>query len=111
MSMLVIVLASAAILSVAYWTYGPILVRLLRLDATVKTPAFELRDDLDYAPLAPNELLSQHFSAIAAAGPIVGPILAGGLVRLASRTGLDPRRFDFHRRCARHYVARGVHSP
>ena len=77
MSMLVIVLASAAILSVAYWTYGPILVRLLRLDANAKTPAFELRDDVDYAPLAPNELLSQHFSAIAAAGPIVGPILAG----------------------------------
>ena len=77
MSMLVIVLVSAVVLSVAYWTYGPILVRLLRLDATAKTPAFELRDDLDYAPLAPNELLSQHFSAIAAAGPIVGPILAG----------------------------------
>ena len=77
MNMLLIVLASAAILSIAYWTYGPILVRLLRLDATAKTPAFELRDDLDYAPLAPNELLSQHFSAIAAAGPIVGPILAG----------------------------------
>ncbi|MEK6258233.1 MAG: carbon starvation CstA family protein [Planctomycetota bacterium] len=77
MSMLVIVLASAAILSVAYWTYGPVLVRLLRLDPKAKTPAFELRDDVDYAPLAPNELLSQHFSAIAAAGPIVGPILAG----------------------------------
>ena len=77
MSMLVIILASAAILTVAYWTYGPILVRLLRLDPTAKTPAFELRDDLDYSPLAPNELLSQHFSAIAAAGPIVGPILAG----------------------------------
>ena len=77
MSMLVIVLASAAILTIAYWTYGPILVRLLRLDPKARTPAFELRDDLDYAPLAPNELLSQHFSAIAAAGPIVGPILAG----------------------------------
>ncbi|MBC8116769.1 MAG: carbon starvation protein A [Candidatus Saccharimonas sp.] len=77
MSMLVIALASAAILSVAYWTYGPVLVRLLRLDPKAKTPAFELRDDVDYAPLAPNELLSQHFSAIAAAGPIVGPILAG----------------------------------
>ena len=77
MSMLVIVLASASILTIAYWTYGPILVRLLRLDPKVQTPAFELRDDLDYAPLAPNELLSQHFSAIAAAGPIVGPILAG----------------------------------
>jgi len=77
MSMLVIILGSATILSVAYLTYGPILVRLLKLDPKAKTPAFELRDDLDYAPLAPNELLSQHFSAIAAAGPIVGPILAG----------------------------------
>ncbi len=77
MSMLVVVLTSAAILSIAYWTYGPILTRLLKLNANVQTPAVELRDDLDYAPLAPNELLSQHFSAIAAAGPIVGPILAG----------------------------------
>ena len=77
MSMLVIVLGSAAILSVAYWTYGPVLVRLLRLDSKASTPAFELQDDIDYAPLAPNPLLSQHFSAIAAAGPIVGPILAG----------------------------------
>ena len=77
MSMLAIVLASAAILSVAYWTYGPILVRLLNLDPKAKTPAHEFYDGVDYAPLAPNELLSQHFSAIAAAGPIVGPILAG----------------------------------
>ena len=77
MNMLAIVLASAAILSIAYWTYGPLLVRLLQLDPKKQTPAFELQDDVDYSPLAPNELLSQHFSAIAAAGPIVGPILAG----------------------------------
>ncbi len=77
MSMLAIVLTSAAILSVAYWTYGPLLVRLLKLNPTAKTPAYELQDDVDYSPIAPNELLSQHFSAIAAAGPIVGPILAG----------------------------------
>lgn len=77
MNMLVIVLGAAALLSVAYWTYGPILVRLLRLDPNKTTPAVELRDDVDYSPIAPNELLSQHFSAIAAAGPIVGPILAG----------------------------------
>ena len=42
-----------------------------------ETPAVELRDDVDYAPIEPKFLLSQHFSAIAAAGPIVGPILAG----------------------------------
>jgi carbon starvation protein len=77
MSLLVIVIVSAAVLTVAYWTYGPVLVRLLRLDSRTQTPAFELRDDVDYSPLAPNALLSQHFSAIAAAGPIVGPILAG----------------------------------
>lgn len=77
MSMLVLVLGSAAILSIAYVGYGSILARLLKLDPKAKTPAYELRDDIDYAPLAPNELLSQHFSAIAAAGPIVGPILAG----------------------------------
>lgn len=77
MNMLLIVLGSAVLLSVAYWTYGPLLVRLLKLDPQKTTPAVELRDDVDYSPLAPNELLSQHFSAIAAAGPIVGPILAG----------------------------------
>ena len=79
MSLLLVVAVSAVILSVAYWTYGGLLSRLLRLDPTAKTPAFELRDDIDYAPLAPNALLSQHFSAIAAAGPIVGPILAGAM--------------------------------
>lgn len=77
MSMLTIVLASAAILTVAYFTYGSLLVRLFRVNPDQTTPAVRLRDDVDYAPLAPNELLSQHFSAIAAAGPIVGPILAG----------------------------------
>ncbi len=75
--MLMVVVISAVVLSVAYVTYGPLLVRLLRLDPNASTPAHELRDDVDYAPLEPNALLSQHFSAIAAAGPIVGPILAG----------------------------------
>jgi len=77
MSLLLIVLLSAAVLTAAYWTYGRTLARLLRLDPEAETPAVSLRDDVDYAPLAPNALLSQHFSAIAAAGPIVGPILAG----------------------------------
>lgn len=75
--MLMVVVISAVVLSVAYVTYGPLLVRLLRLDPNVRTPAHQYRDDVDYAPLEPNALLSQHFSAIAAAGPIVGPILAG----------------------------------
>ncbi|MFN5530468.1 MAG: carbon starvation protein A [Planctomycetaceae bacterium] len=79
MSLLLIVVPSAVLLLGAYLTYGPLLSRLLRLRADVATPAVELRDDVDYEPIEPNLLLGQHFSAIAAAGPIVGPILAGAL--------------------------------
>jgi carbon starvation protein len=77
MSMLAVVMLSAACLTVAYYTYGPLLSRLLRLDPNVDTPATLMRDDVDYVPIESKFLLSQHFSAIAAAGPIVGPILAG----------------------------------
>jgi carbon starvation protein len=77
MSLLTIVLISAACLLAAYFSYGPLLARLLRLRPDVPTPAVSMRDDVDYAPIDSKFLLSQHFSAIAAAGPIVGPILAG----------------------------------
>lgn len=77
MTLLPIVLGCAALLSVAYFVYGRILTRLLRLDATRPTPAVLQRDGLDYEPIEPKFLMSQHFSAIAAAGPIVGPIAAG----------------------------------
>jgi len=77
MSLLAVTIIAAAILVMAYRLYGAYLVRLLRLDPYAQTPAVQLRDDLDYMPLEPKSLLSQHFSAIAAAGPIVGPILAG----------------------------------
>src|SRR5437762_4087935 len=77
MSLLSIVVISAACLLVAYFTYGPLLARLLHLRPDVPAPAVSMRDDVDYAPIDSKFLLSQHFSAIAAAGPIVGPILAG----------------------------------
>lgn len=77
MSLLPVVLLSAIVLSIAYVTYGRFLVRLLRLDPNKPTPAVEFQDGVDFEPIEPKFLLSQHFSAIAAAGPIVGPILAG----------------------------------
>lgn len=79
MSLLAVTLIAAVSLVVAYRTFGSYLSRLLRLDSTAQTPAVALRDDVDYQPLEPSSLLSQHFSAIAAAGPIVGPILAGAM--------------------------------
>jgi carbon starvation protein len=75
---LLLIVASAAVaLALGYRYYGRLLARLLRLDDAQPTPAVTLRDDVDYEPIEPRFLLSQHFSAIAAAGPIVGPILAG----------------------------------
>jgi carbon starvation protein len=77
MSLLAILVPAAVVLAIAYRVYGSLLARLFRLDAAATTPAVALRDDVDYAPIPPQLLLGQHFSAIAAAGPIVGPILAG----------------------------------
>jgi carbon starvation protein len=77
MSLLTVVAGSAIVLLVAYVTYGRFLSRFLQLDASRPTPAVEMRDGIDYDPIEPKFLMSQHFSAIAAAGPIVGPILAG----------------------------------
>src|SRR3954447_20657853 len=77
MNLLYIVLPSALILLTAYFTYGRLLSRLFELNPARKTPAYEMQDGLDYEPLDPSSLVPQHFSAIAAAGPIVGPILAG----------------------------------
>jgi carbon starvation protein len=77
MNLLWIVLPSAVVLTIAYFTYGRLLSHLFRLDPNKQTPAEELNDGLDYEPIPASSLLPQHFSAIAAAGPIVGPIVAG----------------------------------
>lgn len=60
-----------------YRFYGRFLVRQIGLDDSQKTPAWTINDGVDYLPAKPTLLLGQHFSAISAAGPVVGPILAG----------------------------------
>ena len=72
----VLVLATIAIFAVAYVTYGRFLARQMDLRDSHQTPAHEINDGIDYVPARAPLLLGQHFSAIAAAGPIVGPILA-----------------------------------
>lgn len=63
-------------LFLGYHFYGRYLSKIFRLDDKATTPANELNDGVDYVPTKPFYLLGQHFSAIAAAGPIAGPILA-----------------------------------
>lgn len=63
-----------------YRWYGRLLDRKLFLPNDQNpTPAFSLRDDRDYVPTHPAVLFGHHFSSIAGAGPIVGPILAYSL--------------------------------
>ena len=57
-----VVAPAAIVLTIAYLTYGRLLSRLLKLDPKAKTPAVELRDDVDYSPIEPKFLMSQHFS-------------------------------------------------
>lgn len=77
MSILSIIAAVAVIFLLAYRFYGRFLAeRVFCLDNARPTPAVTLRDGVDYEPTAASYLLGQHFSAIAAAGPITGPILA-----------------------------------
>src|SRR5262245_15908929 len=65
-----------AVLLAAYGIYGRLVAAQYRLDDRTVTPAVAMRDGVDYEPTPPFYLFGQHFSAIAAAGPIVGPIAA-----------------------------------
>ncbi len=76
MPLSLLVLGCLAAFAIAHFVYGRWLTRMFRLDATAQTPAHAQQDGLDYVPTSRFYLLSQHFSAISAAGPIAGPILA-----------------------------------
>lgn len=65
-----------AALWLAYLAYGRLVAAQYALDDEVTTPAVRLEDGEDFVPTPPFYLFGQHFSAIAAAGPIVGPIAA-----------------------------------
>jgi len=62
---------------IAYFGYGSFVEKKLGLPSGKKTPAHELYDNHDYCPTKPIVLFGHHFSSIAGAGPIVGPVIAG----------------------------------
>lgn len=63
-------------LILGYKFYSNLLAKHYKLDDSNITPAHQINDGVDFVPTRLFYLLGQHFSAIAAAGPIVGPILA-----------------------------------
>ncbi|MCL7986772.1 carbon starvation protein A [Sphingobacterium sp. lm-10] len=77
MNALTLVFVALLVLAISYRFYGLFLAnKVLRLNAKVVTPAVEFADGRDYVKTNKNVLFGHHFAAIAAAGPLVGPVLA-----------------------------------
>jgi carbon starvation protein len=75
--MLIAVIVVAIVLFVvAYRTYGRFLDRQFDIDPGNQTPAHTNFAGVDYVPARTPVLMGHHFSSIAGAGPIVGPIIA-----------------------------------
>lgn len=74
---LTFVIATLCILALCYRFYGVFFVRkVLRADDSEVTPSHILADGKNYVPTKKWVNAGQHFAAIAAAGPLVGPVLA-----------------------------------
>ena len=73
---IVIILAAIVLLVIGYITYGSWLAKQWGIDPSRKTPAVEMEDGVDYVAAKPAVLMGHHFSSIAGAGPINGPIQA-----------------------------------
>jgi len=71
-----ILLSSCLLCFLAYRFYGNFLTKRCQLNDERTTPAVEREDGVDYSPTRASVLFGHHFSSIAGAGPIVGPILA-----------------------------------
>jgi carbon starvation protein len=76
MSLALLALAFLVLLVAAYRLYGGWVARQFVIDDSLVTPAHRMNDGVDFVPTRPFYLFAQHFSAIAAAGPIAGPIIA-----------------------------------
>src|SRR5215204_3206994 len=77
MTILPVIALCAVVLVIAYVVYGRLVARWLGIDPQRVTPAVEYEDGIDFVPASAPVVLGGHFTAIAAAGPVVGPILAG----------------------------------
>ena len=86
-----LVFAALCIFAIAYRVYGIFLAnKVLRLDGTRTTPAVRFADGHDYVKTNEYVLYGHHFAAIAAAGPLLGPVLAA--VRLYAWGAVDHHR-------------------
>ncbi len=84
MNGLLLLIISVAVLVCGYIFYGRWLCKQWGVGENDKpTPAHTMEDGVDYVPAKAPVLMGHHFSSIAGAGPITGPINAAGFGWLA----------------------------
>ena len=76
MSALLILVVAIVLLALGYVFYGSWLAKQWGVDPNRETPAHTSYDGKDFVPANPAVLMGHHFSSIAGAGPINGPIQA-----------------------------------
>ena len=76
MTAILIIVVALVLLLIGYVGYGSWLAKQWGIDPKKSTPAVEMEDGVDYVAAKPAVLMGHHFSSIAGAGPINGPIQA-----------------------------------
>ncbi|MCR4706815.1 MAG: carbon starvation protein A [Clostridiales bacterium] len=76
MNGLIMMLIAIVVLGGGYLLYGRWLAKTWGIDPNAKTPAYEMRDGVDYEPADTAVVFGHQFASIAGAGPINGPIQA-----------------------------------
>ncbi len=77
MNALTLVFVASLVFALAYRYYGLFIAqKVLGLDSSRPTPAVTMDDGHDYHATNKYVLFGHHFAAIAAAGPLLGPVLA-----------------------------------
>lgn len=76
MTAILIIVVAIILLLIGYVGYGSWLAKQWGVDPSKSTPAIEMEDGVDYVAAKPAVLMGHHFSSIAGAGPINGPIQA-----------------------------------
>lgn len=76
MNLVILILPALVLYYLGYRFYSRFLERTFGADDSRPTPAVRHNDGFDYVPTPVHILFAHHFSAIAAAGPILGPTWA-----------------------------------
>jgi len=77
MNALTLVIISLCVFAIAYRFYGLFIAnKVLGLKSERLTPSVKMADGVDYVKTNKFVLFGHHFAAIAAAGPLLGPVLA-----------------------------------